>query len=199
MRRDLLDYWCDPPVADNNCPMHYYGSNGWIRSGHLEQYLSKNMELQKDASIFEIGSGVGRNLAVLKFAGYDNLSGLELNPGSIQTMRAMMPVLVQCCVQEGPAEVLVHAIPSRNFDLVFTMAVLEHLPPESEHVFAQIARISQKYVLIIEDEHSVSHRHFPRNYKNVFEKLGLKQIDHRKKLCSITKLSLRLFSRRKED
>lgn len=63
-----------------------------------------------------------------------------------------------------------------SYDLVFTMAVLEHLHKDSEYVFKDIARIAKQYLLTIEDESGISKRHFPRNYQAIFEPLGLKQI-----------------------
>jgi len=190
----LLQYWRNPPPEDRNCPMNYYKPDGWIRSGYLARYVSNTLTLPKDARIFEVGSGVGRNLAVLKFAGYDHLSGVELSQNSIDTMRAMMPILTQTNIRPGPAEDVLPSIMPLAFDLVFTMAVLEHLPPESETVFAEIVRITRKYVLTIEDEQCISFRHFPRNYKRVFEKLGLKQIDFEKKLVALPRsFRLRLF------
>jgi|GEM_PF-2464290 hypothetical protein len=64
-----------------------------------------------------------------------------------------------------------------NFDLVYTMAVLEHIHDESEFIFSHITRITRKILITIEDEGGISWRHFPRNYKKIFENLGMKQIE----------------------
>ena len=37
--------------------------------------------------------------------------------------------------------------------------------------------MSKKYLVIIEDEWQVSNRHFPRNYKDIFENLGMTQLE----------------------
>ncbi len=47
------------------------------------------------------------------------------------------------------------------------MAVLEHIHYKSNWIFNEMIRIS-KYILTIEDELSISDRHFPRNYKKIF-------------------------------
>ena len=41
-------------------------------------------------------------------------------------------------------------------DLVFTMAVLEHIHLDSEWVFSEMARIAKKYLITIEDEKNSS-------------------------------------------
>lgn len=63
-----------------------------------------------------------------------------------------------------------------KFDLVFTMAVLEHIHNDSEWIFPEISKITKNYLITIEDEKTLSSRHFLRNYQNIFEKLGMKQI-----------------------
>jgi len=57
------------------------------------------------------------------------------------------------------------------------MAVLEHIPTESEFIFGEMCRITRHLLITIEDEQGISWRHFPRNYQRVFESLGLKQIE----------------------
>ena len=37
--------------------------------------------------------------------------------------------------------------PSNHFDLVFTMAVLEHIHKDSECIFSEIKRITKKYII----------------------------------------------------
>ena len=187
------EYWQDPPKEDHNSPMDYFEFTGWIRSGHLAQYISQ-IQISPQARILEVGSGVGRNLAVLKFAGYHNVSGIELNENSIETMRLMLPVLSHNIVHQGPVEDIIYKLETDAFDLVFTMAVLEHLPPESNHVFKEMVRITKKYLLTIEDERGISPRHFPRNYKKVFSKLGLKQVAQEKNPPGLSRnFILRLF------
>ena len=55
------------------------------------------------------------------------------------------------------------------------MAVLEHLPKESEWIFEKMVKHS-KHIITIEDEKSINKICFPRNYKKIFEDLGMKQI-----------------------
>jgi hypothetical protein len=57
------------------------------------------------------------------------------------------------------------------------MAVLEHIHTTSEFVFAEMVRIGRA-LITIEDERSMSERHFPRNYADVFTALGLRELEH---------------------
>jgi len=62
------------------------------------------------------------------------------------------------------------------FDVVFTMAVLMHIHPKSEMIFSEMSRITNKYLVTMEVEKGVARRNYERNYKLVFEKLGMKEI-----------------------
>jgi hypothetical protein len=88
-----------------------------------------------------------------------------------------------------------------EFDLVYTMAVLEHIHPDSEWIFADLARITGSYLITIEDEVNVSWKHVPRNYKQIFEPLGLTQIEEGS--CISAGLGqafrLRVFRKEKQD
>jgi len=57
------------------------------------------------------------------------------------------------------------------------MAVLEHIHPDSEWIFEDMARITGLYLITIEAEKAEHWRLYPRNYKNIFEKYGLKQVE----------------------
>jgi hypothetical protein len=64
-----------------------------------------------------------------------------------------------------------------EYDCVFTMAVLEHLPYESDGVFREIVRAARYALITIEDERSHTWKHFPRRYDRVFERLGMRQVE----------------------
>lgn len=80
-------------------------------------------------------------------------------------------------VYNKPIEDSIHNFEYNSFDLVFTMAVLEHIHTDSEFIFPHIVRITKKILVTIEDEKGISRRHFPRNYKKVFESLMMRQIE----------------------
>jgi hypothetical protein len=70
-------------------------------------------------------------------------------------------------VVRGTIEDFIIGVSSFDYDLVFAMAVLEHIHPESEWIFDNMMQ-SFNHILTIENEVTSSDRHCPRNYFNVF-------------------------------
>lgn len=181
-------YWLSP--EQRNMPQRYI-SVGHKRSRHLVETVSRHFD--KRTAIFEIGCNAGRNLHYLFAAGFSNLHGLELNPKAVALLREVYPELAEVPVHVSAVENKIRDYPTDRFGLTFTMAVLEHVHKQSEWVFAEIGRISQN-VLTIEDERSESSRTFPRSYRKVFERLGLRQVEEERNLPDLSDaFVLRLF------
>ena len=106
--------------------------------------------ITSEYSILEVGCNVGRNLNHLYMSGFEKLAGIEINENAVQRLRRAYPQLKSVNVDIGPAEEVLEHYRSSSFDVVFTMAVLEHIPPSSRTVFSQIARVTHRYVLAIE-------------------------------------------------
>ena len=67
---------------------------------------------------------------------------------------------------------------ANSIDVIFTMAVLEHLHPDSRFLFKEIARVARKYVLAIEPRQGKrSHMQYPWDIKSEFTAVGLICID----------------------
>ena len=156
----ILEYFRNPDIS--NSP------DAYLRQTPRSEYLVCVIETlfpDKDMSFLELGSGTGRNLHFLKVAGYHSVYGIEQSQVYIDAMNDNYPEL-RGHVIFG----LVEDVDFRSVDLVFTMAVLEHIPDGP--VFDKIAK-SAKFLLTIEDEKCKSWRHYPRNYKDVFEYCGM--------------------------
>ena len=172
-KEQLLEYWRHPKIKngnknENNTPENYL--TGIERSDYLVDLIGKY--LQKEEKILEVGCNVGRNLNHLYKAGYKNINGIEISDKAVQAMYKNFPELYGCVgIYNCPVESIIDIIGDGAYDLVFTMAVLEHIHYDSEFIFPEIARIARKYLITIEDEITTwSERHFPRNYKEIFEK-----------------------------
>lgn len=136
--------------------------------------------ITSEYSILEVGCNVGRNLNHLYMSGYEKLAGIEINENAVQRLRRAYPQLKSANVDVGPAEEVLGHYRSGSFDVVFTMAVLEHIPPSSRTVFSQIARVARRYVLAIEPKKGrASHRQYPWKIEEEFKSVGLKLIDNR--------------------
>jgi len=166
-RDEILNFWKNP--NDINLPETYILGQ---RSLLLSE-LFKQTDIKLDYSILELGCNVGRNLNYLFSKGYKNLSGIEINLNAKPIMERIFPHIYEY------ATIYWNSIEDtimQQVDVIFTMAVLEHIHPDSEWIFEEIKNRLDKYLITIEDENVVSDRHFVRNYKDVFENLGLTQI-----------------------
>ncbi len=165
---EIHRYWKAPDDGSNQPEDYLDPKGGKARS----EFLLSLIELPRDASILEVGCNVGRNLNHLHEAGYTDLTGIELSEHAVKILRREFPHLAD--IRVGAAEEILPTLD--QFDLVFTMAVLVHIHPESEQaVFGELARIAKK-LIVIEDERSDTWRHFRRQYRLIFEGLGMKQI-----------------------
>jgi SAM-dependent methyltransferase len=173
-REELQDYWRSPDAE--NPPESYL--EGRERSEFLLSFVEAVAE--PDSSLLEIGCNVGRNLAFLHEHGYRGLNAIEINAGALEVLRLEHPAMAaDATFHNEPVEEAIKRFADDEFDVVFTMAVLEHLHQDSDWVFAEMARIARHAVITIEDEKSVHWRAVPRNYRTIFEGLGMSQSDER--------------------
>ena len=130
-----------------------------------------------DTKILEVGCNVGRNLNHLHKKGYEQLAGIEISHHAVKRLRQAYPDLDSVKIDIGPAENILSLYGTGLFDVVFTMAVIEHIHPSSKILFSEIARVALQYVLTIEprNAHS-SHRQYPWDVVKEFENVGLKLI-----------------------
>jgi SAM-dependent methyltransferase len=166
--QNLQDFWRQPE-PEGNKPNHYIAVVG--RSAALLEMIS---DLPKDAHIIEVGCNVGRNIAYLYDHGYTNLEAIEINPHAVELLRKTYPQLADVPVHIGTASEMLAGFDEQSFDLVFTMAVLEHIHPDESAVFDHMVRVG-KEVLAIEPPGRLTHRTFPHDIQDVFESRGLKQ------------------------
>jgi SAM-dependent methyltransferase len=162
----LHEFWRQPTPAGNN-------PNDYIRvTGRSKALLEIISDLPKDARILEVGCNVGRNLAYLYDNGYTGVEGVEINPHAVELLRRTFPQLADTQIHIGAAGEVLPKFADDEFDLVYTMAVLEHIHPDESSVFDDMARIG-KHVLAIEPKGRLSHRQFPHDIPKVFAERGL--------------------------
>lgn len=168
------EYWRNPPIGGNS-PQAYL-VDGESSSMFLLGLINKYMK--RDGNILEIGCNVGRNLNHLYLNGYRRLEGIEISIDALDLLSKTYPALSQeCRLYNVPVENVINSMSDKKYNAVFTMAVLEHIHPDSEWIFEHITRITKDVIITIEDELSVSAHTFPRNYKKVFEQIGMVQVE----------------------
>ncbi|WP_299263651.1 class I SAM-dependent methyltransferase [Halorientalis sp.] len=145
--------------------------------------------LDRDARVLELGCSSGRHLAHLYEHGFENLSGVEINADAFETMAATYPDLAAGGTFHCDAiENAVTDFPDDRFDAVYSVETLQHIHPDADWVFAELARITADLLVTVEnegedgDEAVVNYVQddFPlyyRDWNRVFTELGFDQAD----------------------
>lgn len=174
--KGVLEYWKN--CTDSCNSPERYAKNELEPRSELVYKLINRISRDKDLKILEVGCNVGRNLNYLFTRGYLYLTGIELSYNALEIGKLNYPLLFANC------RFIPHSIENvtrdlDKFDIIFTLATLEHIHKKvSKKVFDSIAKHT-KYIITIEDEKTNSPRHFPRNYKKIFERRGFKQISEK--------------------
>lgn len=170
-RDELHAYWREPDQANR--------AEGYANPIERSAFLLELLEpfVSRDDPILEIGPNIGRNLEHLRRAGFQQLAGIEISSKALEAMRVTYPDLVPAVtIYNAPVEEVIRELPDQSFGAVFTMAVLEHIHPDSDWIFTEMVRICRGVIVTIEDEASQTWRHVPRDYRSIFEGLGMTQV-----------------------
>lgn len=137
-----------------------------------------------DASVLELGCSSGRHLAHLHDAGFRELWGIEINEEAGDVMEDTYPDLAAdgTFYFEAIEDVVVEFGDDR-FDAVYSVETLQHIHPDDEWVFEEVARIAGDLVITaeIESEEDVTYvkESFPlyyRDWRETFTGLGLEEV-----------------------
>ncbi|WP_135362931.1 class I SAM-dependent methyltransferase [Halosimplex halophilum] len=153
----------------------------------------------RDAAVLELGCSSGRHLSHLFDDGFTDLSGVELNDEAFDVMADHYPDLWETGTFHADAiEDVVGDFDDGAFDAVYSVETLQHVHPDAEWVFAEIARVTGDLLVTaeIEDDAEDAERverdedpdvnfvrdEFPLYYRDwgeIFGGLGLEQVDRR--------------------
>jgi SAM-dependent methyltransferase len=163
----------------------YYGPDG--RSETLLSLLNRYVD--RDASVLELGCSSGRHLAHLHEHGYSDLAGIELNEHAFDVMADSFPGLAESGTFHADAiESVVRDFDDGQFDAVYSVETLQHIHPDVEWVFAELARITDDLLVTVENEGEAAGDDVEVNYVNddvplyyrdwdrVFTDLGLEAV-----------------------
>lgn len=148
-----------------------------------------------DAAVLELGCSSGRHLAHLHDGGYEDLHGIEINGDAFDVMADSYPDLaVDGTFHHGAIEDVVREFDDDAFDVVYSVETLQHVHPDNEWVFEELARITADLLVTVENEGNDETDHgrsegvavnyvnddfplFYRDWRRVFTALGLDEID----------------------
>lgn len=198
-------FWADPhdeslfPEAPKGwrdaCKPDFY-IDMYAASEYYVTRLLQHAEL--DWSILELGANCGRNLHFFQEAGFENLSGIELNEDTIRNAHVYYPGVAPV-IQMGTIQELLPEHPP--VDIIFTSVVLMHIPWDDDWVLDLITEKAQKLIMITEIENSSYPEglKFERDYRNEFEikRKGWRQVEFRIRtgVHKIGGCTMRIFKR----
>lgn len=125
--------------------------------------------------ILDLGCNVGRELNDLWGRGYRHLTGVEIGVEPVNAMREVFPDMAMGSrIFNRSMTEAVREFEDNEFQLVFAHGSLVSLSAREQFVFDEMARISKKYIVTVENEWSLLL--FPRDFGIVFTSRGFRQI-----------------------
>jgi SAM-dependent methyltransferase len=181
---DVRRQWADRSGEYSPEYYAYYGPDETSES--IRAILASH--LGRDARVLELGCSSGRHLAHLHDHGFENLSGIEINADAFETMDETYPDLAAAGTFYCDAiEDVITEFPDDRFDAVFSVETLQHLHPDADWVFDELARVTSALLVTVENEGDEGdgdvnyvRDDFPlyyRDWERVFTDRGFDQID----------------------
>jgi SAM-dependent methyltransferase len=146
---DVRRRWAERSGEYSPAYYAYYGPDDRSEAVRavLERYVGR------DASVLELGCSSGRHLAYLHDHGFADLAGVEVNDDALDVMADAYPDLAENGSFHFDAiENVVERFDDGRFDAVFSVETLQHLHPDADWVFAELARITDGVLVTVENE-----------------------------------------------
>jgi 2-polyprenyl-3-methyl-5-hydroxy-6-metoxy-1,4-benzoquinol methylase len=106
-----------------------------------------------DARVLEVGCSAGRHLAALHEAGFESLTGVDVNADALDVLAETYPALARTgTFHAGAVEEFVTGVDDDAFDVVFSVETLQHIPPDNEWVFDELSRVTSDLLVVVENE-----------------------------------------------
>lgn len=186
---NVRNEWADRSGEYSPAYYAYYGPNEM--SELVCDILSRRLD--DDAAILELGCSSGRHLARLADHGFGNLSGVDINTEAFDVMAEHYPTLAtDGTFYCGPIEDIIDDFDDGQFDAVYSVETLQHLHPDVEWVFEEVARITDSILVTVENEGAADDSQSPgtavnyvddavplyyRDWNGIFTALGFDEVD----------------------
>ncbi len=155
-------------------------------SEEIRRILDRSID--RSAPVLELGCSSGRHLSHLHESGFDNLAGIEVNDDAFKVMEDSYPDLADAGeFYHDAIENVVDQFDTDRFRAVYSVETLQHLHPDVEWVYGEIARITDELLVTVENEGDRSDEdvnyvndEFPlyyRDWNTVFTERGFVEVD----------------------
>lgn len=132
-------------------PEYYAYRGADARSEAVRTALERRVD--DDARILEVGCSAGRHLAHLHEHGFDRLTGVEINEDARSVMAETYPELyADADLHFASLQSVLPELEADSFDAAYAVETLQHVPPEDEWVFAELARVVGDVLVTVEIE-----------------------------------------------
>jgi SAM-dependent methyltransferase len=184
---DSAEFWKDPKnISDelkrvnggkfwNFCQPEFYLRVNWGEK--IASYVF-NKYAQRDWTILETGCNTGKVISALIGEGFENISGIEINPHAIEIGRNAFPALKNVEIINANILDVIKEVP--EVDVIYSCGVYMHIPPKDDWVFEEIAQKARRMILTTENEKETDFYKWGRNYRTVFESLGWRQVEEQR-------------------
>ncbi|MFY4812599.1 class I SAM-dependent methyltransferase [Haloarcula sp. AONF1] len=146
---DIREEWAERSGEYSPAYYAYYGADE--TSELVQSILAEHVE--QDAAILEVGCSSGRHLAALSEAGYSDLTGVDINADALDVLAETYPDLAATGSFHAMAiEEFVTDVADDVYDVVFSVETLQHLHPDVDWAFEELARIVDDLLITVENE-----------------------------------------------
>jgi SAM-dependent methyltransferase len=187
---DVRREWADRSGAYSPAYYAHYGPDE--TSEAIRELLARTVG--REASVLELGCSSGRHLEHLRADGFSDLHGVELNAEAFDVMAEHYPDLrSEGTFSRAAIEDVVGGFADDEFAAIYAVETLQHVHPDERWVFAELARITGRVLVTVENEGGEDadeagsavnyvNGEFPlyyRDWEGVFTDLGLRQVEVR--------------------
>lgn len=146
---DVRRQWAERSGAYSPEYYAHYGPN------ETSDVIRRTLERFADQStpILELGYSSGRHLSHLYEHGFENLAGIEVNEEAFDVMEETYPDVATCGEFYLDAiEDVVGDFADDQFGAIYSVETLQHLHPDAEWVFEELARVTDDLLIVAENE-----------------------------------------------
>lgn len=111
--------------------------------------LLKQENVKKDSTVIDVGAGEGRTLLALRKMGFKNNVGIDFSQKSLEICQKNGLIINQDVFLQNAFKT---KYKNKEFDLIFSEGLLEHFQ-DPIPLIKEMARISDKYILLIQPNH----------------------------------------------